>query len=118
MRREHKKRLNEFVRHHNDKLVEIRSLKQELDDKEVEKGKRVVEYYLNFVKQGNCQEVYDILVGNPEIINARDQGNNTALHEAVFNQNFDMVELLLFLGIDIFLKNNDKKDVEDIALDL
>ena len=43
---------------------------------------------------------------------------NTPLHLAVDGEHYDMVELLVFLGADVYAKNSRKKDPEENAYEV
>eukprot|EP00347_Sterkiella_histriomuscorum_P010609 403375614 len=125
IRKSHKKRLEQFLQHHNTQLERVHKIKK--DFKEEQEIKQSPHYqdneerFFQMVRDGNCTDIYINITrrNNCEFLNKmRDQWGNTPLHIAVLQQNYDMVELLIFFGVDVFAKNQRKQDAEDLAQDI
>ena len=50
------------------------------------------------------------------LLNIQDKLGQSALHWAAKRGNYDVAELLIFLGADVQLKDNIKRDAEDVGI--
>jgi ankyrin repeat protein len=57
--------------------------------------------YFIYAESGNLQELSQILERNPDLLNQRDENNQSALFHAIFGGNYQCVAFLLSKGIDI-----------------
>lgn len=60
------------------------------------------------IKYNDLCEVNNLLEENPELINVKDENNESLLHHAVISQGKEIVELLIEKNIDVNYKNDDK----------
>lgn len=72
-----------------------------------EKLEKATTNFFYAVEKGNIEQVKTLLTGNPNLVNAKYILNGaTPLHNAAFNNNKEMVELLLANGADVNAKDN------------
>ena len=73
---------------------------------------------LHLAAQGNCLNIITSLTEKYIFnINSQDNNGNTALHWAVYFNNQQSIDYLLFFNIDINLKDNNNRTALDIAIE-
>jgi serine/threonine protein kinase len=71
-----------------------------------------------FLHKVKSVELARLIIANGVDINIKDKSNNTALHLAVFRQDYELVDLLLQHGANANILNGEKKLPINLAIDI